>query len=333
MIYYRPYTLTEFIGQKRIKEELSVYISSVKKRNDIFPHTFFIGAPGLGKTTLARIIAYELKRDLKITSGPVLDKTGTLAAILTNLKEGNILFIDEIHRMSKPCQEILYTAMEDFALDIVIGKGNTGKTIRLNLPKFTLIGATNKPSLCLAPLRDRFQLIFKLDYYKDEELRDIIIEVSKSWGLKIEKDSALKLAKASKGIPRQALNLIRRLREFVLLNSKFSNKKLLKVSSQEFEKFLKLLDIDEWGLTPEDRKCLLTLYKEFNGGPVGVSSLALSVNITPEEFETIYEPALIRLGLIARTKRGRILTQKGYLYLKEKFNISYKEELSCLFSN
>ncbi len=333
MIYYRPYTLTEFIGQKRIKEELSVYISSVKKRNDIFPHTFFIGAPGLGKTTLARIIAYELKRDLKITSGPVLDKTGTLAAILTNLKEGNILFIDEIHRMSKPCQEILYTAMEDFALDIVIGKGNTGKTIRLNLPKFTLIGATNKPSLCLAPLRDRFQLIFKLDYYKDEELRDIIIEVSKSWGLKIGKDSALKLAKASKGIPRQALNLIRRLREFVLLNSKFSNKKLLKVSSQEFEKFLKLLDIDEWGLTPEDRKCLLTLYKEFNGGPVGVSSLALSVNITPEEFETIYEPALIRLGLIARTKRGRILTQKGYLYLKEKFNISYKEELSCLFSN
>ena len=333
MIYYRPYTLTEFIGQKRIKEELSVYISSVKKRNDIFPHTFFIGAPGLGKTTLARIIAYELKRDLKITSGPVLDKTGTLAAVLTNLKEGNILFIDEIHRMSKPCQEILYTAMEDFALDIVIGKGNTGKTIRLNLPKFTLIGATNKPSLCLAPLRDRFQLIFKLDYYKDEELRDIIIEVSKSWGLKIEKDSALKLAKASKGIPRQALNLIRRLREFVLLNSKFSNKKLLKVSSQEFEKFLKLLDIDEWGLTPEDRKCLLTLYKEFNGGPVGVSSLALSVNITPEEFETIYEPALIRLGLIARTKRGRILTQKGYLYLKEKFNISYKEELSCLFSN
>lgn len=333
MIYYRPYTLAEFIGQKRIKKELFVYISSVKKRNDIFPHTFFIGAPGLGKTTLARIIAYELKRDLKITSGPVLDKTGTLAAVLTNLKEGNILFIDEIHRMPKPCQEILYTAMEDFALDIVIGKGNTGKTIRLNLPRFTLIGATNKPSLCLAPLRDRFQLIFKLDYYKDEELRDIIIEVSKSWGLKIEKDSALKLAKASKGIPRQALNLIRRLREFVFLNSKFSNKKLLKVSSQEFEKFLKLLDIDEWGLTPEDRKCLLTLYKEFNGGPVGVSSLALSANITPEEFETIYEPALIRLGLIARTRRGRILTQKGYLYLKEKFNIPYKEELSCLFSN
>ncbi|RKX58423.1 MAG: Holliday junction branch migration DNA helicase RuvB [Thermodesulfobacteriota bacterium] len=333
MVYYRPYTLTEFIGQKRIKEELFVYISSVKKRNDIFPHTFFIGAPGLGKTTLARIIAYELKRDLKITSGPVLDKTGTLAAVLTNLKEGNILFIDEIHRMPKPCQEILYTAMEDFALDIVIGKGNTGKTIRLNLPRFTLIGATNKPSLCLAPLRDRFQLIFKLDYYKDEELRDIIIEVSKSWGLKIEKDSALKLAKASKGIPRQALNLIRRLREFVLLNSKFSSKKLLKISSQEFEKFLKLLDIDEWGLTPEDRKCLLTLYKEFNGGPVGVSSLALSANITPEEFETIYEPALIRLGFIARTRRGRILTQKGYLYLKERFNISFKEETPCLFSS
>lgn len=333
MIYYRPHTLDEFIGQKRIKDELSIYISSVKKRNDIFPHTFFIGAPGLGKTTLARIIAYELKRDLKITSGPVLDKTGTLAAVLTNLKEGNILFIDEIHRMPKPCQEILYTAMEDFALDIVIGKGNTGKTIRLNLPKFTLIGATNKPNLCLAPLRDRFQLIFKLNYYKDEELRDIIIEVSKSWGLEIKKDFAFRLAKASKGIPRQALNLIRRLREFILLNSKTENKKLLKVSFQEFEKFLNLLDIDEWGLTPEDRRCLLTLYKEFKGGPVGVVTLALSAEITPEEFETIYEPALIRMGLIARTKRGRILTQKGYLYLKERFKIPYKEETECLFSS
>jgi len=333
MIYFRPHSLDEFIGQKRIKDELSVYISSVKKRNDIFPHTFFIGAPGLGKTTLARIIAYELKRDLKITSGPVLDKTGTLAAVLTNLKEGNILFIDEIHRMPKPCQEILYTAMEDFALDIVIGKGNAGKTIRLNLPKFTLIGATNKPNLCLAPLRDRFQLIFKLNYYKDEELRDIIVKVSKSWGLEIEKDLAFKLAKASKGIPRQALNLVRRLREFVLLNSKTKNQKLLKVSPQVFEEFLKLLDIDEWGLTPEDRRCLLTLYKEFKGGPVGVTALALSADITPEEFETIYEPALIRMGLIARTKRGRILTQKGYLYLKEKFNLPYKEEIECLFSS
>ncbi|AEH22651.1 Holliday junction ATP-dependent DNA helicase ruvB [Thermodesulfobacterium geofontis OPF15] len=333
MIYFRPHSLDEFIGQKRIKDELSVYISSVKKRNDIFPHTFFIGAPGLGKTTLARIIAYELKRDLKITSGPVLDKTGTLAAVLTNLKEGNILFIDEIHRMPKPCQEILYTAMEDFALDIVIGKGNAGKTIRLNLPKFTLIGATNKPNLCLAPLRDRFQLIFKLNYYKDEELRDIIVKVSKSWGLEIEKDLAFKLAKASKGIPRQALNLVRRLREFVLLNSKTKDQKLLKVSSQVFEDFLKLLDIDEWGLTPEDRRCLLTLYKEFKGGPVGVTALALSADITPEEFETIYEPALIRMGLIARTKRGRILTQKGYLYLKEKFNLPYKEGIECLFSS
>lgn len=333
MIYYRPCSLDEFIGQQRIKEELSVYISSVKKRNDIFPHTFFIGAPGLGKTTLARIIAYELKRDLKITSGPVLDKTGTLAAVLTNLKEGNILFIDEIHRMPKPCQEILYTAMEDFALDIVIGKGNTGKTIRLNLPKFTLIGATNKPNLCLAPLRDRFQLTFKLNYYKDEELKKIILKVSKQWGLDLDEESALKLARAGKGIPRQALNLIRRLREFILLNSKSSEKKLIKVSQQEFEKFLKLLDIDEWGLTPEDRRCLLTLYKEFNGGPVGVNTLALSAEITQEEFETIYEPALIRLGFIARTKRGRILTQKGYLYLKEKFNLPYKEDWQCLFSS
>lgn len=331
MTYYRPCSLSEFIGQKKIKEELSIYISSIKKRNDIFPHTFFIGAPGLGKTTLAKIIAYELKRDLKITSGPVLDKTGTLAAVLTNLKEGNILFIDEIHRMPKACQEILYTAMEDFALDIVIGKGNTGKTIRLNLPKFTLIGATNKPNLCSAPLRDRFQLIFKLDYYTDEELRDIIIKVGKVWGLEINKDYALKLARAGKGIPRQAINLIRKLREFVLLNSPSSSRGYWKVSVEEFDKFLKLLDIDEWGLTREDRKCLLTLYKEFNGGPVGISSLALSTNISEEELETIYEPALIRLGLIARTRRGRILTQKGYLYLQKKYKLSPLNTASCLF--
>lgn len=332
MSCYRPCLLSEFIGQEKIKKELSVYISSVRKRNDIFPHTFFIGAPGLGKTTLAKIIAYELKRDLKITSGPVLDKTGTLAAVLTNLKEGDILFIDEIHRMPKPCQEILYSAMEDFALDIVIGKGNTGKTIRLSLPKFTLIGATNKPNLCLAPLRDRFQLVFKLNYYKDEELRDIIIEAGKNWGLEIDKELALKLAKAGKGIPRQALNLLTRLREFILLNSTGLSKPI-KVSQKDLDNFLNLLGIDEWGLAPEDRRCLLSFYKDFNGGPVGVNSIALSADLTPEEFETIYEPALIRLGLIARTRRGRILTQKGYLYLKKFFNLSCGDENLCLFSS
>ncbi len=331
MIQYRPSSLEDFIGQDRIKKELSIYISSIKQRQDIFPHTFFIGAPGLGKTTLARIIAFELRRDLKITSGPVLDKTGTLAAVLTNLKEGDILFIDEIHRMPKPCQEILYTAMEDFSLDIVLGKGNAGKTIRLNLPKFTLIGATNKPNLCLAPLRDRFQLTFKLNYYNEEELKEIIIKVGKEWDLEIDKESALYLAKASKGIPRQALNLLRRLKEFAYLNFKSFNN-VIKINYKNLKKFLELLEIDDWGLTPEDRKCLLTLYKEFKGGPVGLNSLALSANISPEELESIYEPSLIRLGLIARTRKGRILTQKGYLYLKEKFNIK-KGEKPCLFSS
>ncbi len=331
MVQYRPSSLEDFIGQDRIKKELSIYLSSIKQRQDIFPHTFFIGAPGLGKTTLARIIAFELRRDLKITSGPVLDKTGTLAAVLTNLKEGDILFIDEIHRMPKPCQEILYTAMEDFSLDIVIGKGNAGKTIRLNLPKFTLIGATNKPNLCLAPLRDRFQLTFKLNYYNEKELKEIIIKVGKEWDLEIDKESALYLAKASKGIPRQALNLLRRLKEFAYLNFKSFNN-VIKINYKNLKKFLELLEIDDWGLTPEDRKCLLTLYKEFKGGPVGLNSLALSANISPEELESIYEPSLIRLGLIARTRRGRILTQKGYLYLKEKFNINIGEKL-CLFSS
>jgi len=321
-MWYRPRSLEEFIGQERIKKELKVYISSIKKRNDVFPHTFLVGAPGLGKTTIARIIAFELKRDFKITSGPVLDKAGIVAGLLTNLKEGDILFIDEIHRMPKQCQELLYSAMEDFALDIVIGKGNSSKTIRLSLPRFTLIAATNKPNLCLPPLLDRFQLTFKLDYYSDEEIKELVIKVGSFWELEIQEEVALKLAKASKGIPRQALNLLRKLKEFALLNVKGKEKnEKIKLDKKLLEEFFKILEIDDWGLTPEDRKCLFTLYQEFNGGPVGLASLALSAQLTPEELETLYEPALIRLGLIARTKRGRVLTRKGYNYLKEKLKL------------
>ena len=316
-MHKRPSSLSEFIGQSRIKKELEVYILSVKKRNDIFPHTFFIGAPGLGKTTLARIIAFELGRDFKVTSGPVLDRNGVIAALLTSLKEGDVLFIDEIHRMPKSCQEILYTAMEDFALDLFIGKGNTGKTVRLKLPKFTLIAATNKPNLCLAPLRDRFVLTFKLDYYTDDELKEIIKSAAKEQGFTLEDEASLKLAKAAKGIPRQGLNLLSRVKEFVFSK----NKKRKVITNEDVIKFFKLLEIDDWGLGPEDRRCLITLYKEFKGGPVGIESLALSSNISPEEMESMYEPALIRLGFIARTKRGRILTQKGLKYLeKQIFN-------------
>ncbi|PMP60791.1 MAG: Holliday junction branch migration DNA helicase RuvB [Caldimicrobium thiodismutans] len=320
---YRPSSLQEFIGQKRLKKELEVYISSVKNRKGIFPHTLFIGAPGLGKTTLARIIAFELKRELKITTGPVLDKPGAVAAILTNLKEGEILFIDEIHRMPKPCQEILYSAMEDFSLDILIGKNQSAKTLRLTLPKFTLIGATNKPNLLLSPLIDRFQLSFKLDYYQEEELKEILIMVGNSWGLAFEEEVALKLARAGKGIPRQALNLLRRLKEF--LHHKYPKAKSLKVTTQDLSEFFKLLDIDDWGLTPEDRRCLFTLYRDFKGGPVGLATLALSSRISPEELESLYEPALIRMGLMARTRRGRVITKLGEKYLKEKnlFHVSF----------
>lgn len=320
---YRPSSLEEFIGQKRICEELRVYLSSVKKRKGIFPHTLFIGAPGLGKTTLARIIAFELRRDLKITSGPVLDRPGTVASILTNLKEGEILFIDEIHRIPKPCQEMLYSAMEDYALDILIGKNQSAKTLRISLPKFTLIGATNKPNLLLGPFLDRFQLSFKLDYYADEELTEILKKVANAWGLELEEEVAQKLARAGKGIPRQALNLLRRLMEF--MHHRCPSEAPLKVSSTDLSEFFRLLDIDEWGLTPEDRRCLFTLYRDFKGGPVGLTSLALSSRISPEELETLYEPALIRLGLIARTRRGRVLTKLGEKYLKEKnlFNVSF----------
>lgn len=309
----RPRSLEEFIGQSRIKKELKVYIEAVRQKNEVFPHTFFIGAPGLGKTTLARIIAFELRRDFKITSGPVIDRPGTLAAILTSLKAGDVFFIDEIHRMPKPCQEMLYSAMEDFALDIFLGKGNSGKTVRLSLPRFTLIGATNKPNLCLAPLRDRFALVFKLNYYSEEELGEIIKNFGEKLGLKIDESAALLLAKACKGIPRQAINFVQKLREFAYLK-----KASQEVSQRLVKEFFRLLDIDEWGLTAEDRRCIITLYKEFKGGPVGLESLALSSNISPEEMESIYEPALIRMGLIARTRQGRILTQKAHDYIKQK---------------
>ncbi len=313
---HRPRSLEEFVGQTRVKEELAIYINSIKKRDEVFPHTFFVGAPGLGKTTLAKIIAYELRRNIKITSGPVLDKAGSVAGLLTSLKEGDILFVDEVHRMPKVCQEILYTAMEDFALDLVIGKGNASKVVRLSIPRFTLIAATNKPNLCLGPFLDRFTLFFKLDYYSEEELMEVVRRLAEKWSIEIEEEARRLIARASKGVPRQAINLLKKLKEFAFLSS--AQEKPLKIGLEELKRFFKILEIDEWGLTPEDRRCLLTLYQEFKGGPVGLTSLALSANISPEELETLYEPALIRLGLIARTRKGRVLTQKGYAYLKER---------------
>jgi Holliday junction DNA helicase RuvB len=311
----RPTSLKEFIGQKRVIEELSIYINSVKQRRDAFPHTLFIGAPGLGKTTLSRIIALELRRNLKQTSGPVLEKPGIIASLLTSLRDGDILFIDEVHRIPKVCQEILYTAMEDFALDIVIGKGSASKTIRLMLPKFTLIGATNKPNLCLPPLLDRFQLVFKLDFYDEAELAEIIERAGKELGLNLERQASLLLAKAGKGIPRQALNLLRRLDNY--LNGTNQGLKDL-ITVDTVREFLSLLDIDEWGLSPEDRRYLFTLYYHFNGGPAGLESLALTSQISPSELETIFEPPLIRLGLVSRTRRGRVLTELGKRYILEK---------------
>jgi Holliday junction DNA helicase RuvB len=313
-ISLRPKKLSEYIGQKKVKENMKVYIEAAKKRGEALDHVLLYGPPGLGKTTLSNIIANEMESNIKITSGPAIERPGDLAALLTNLQENDILFIDEIHRLNKNIEEILYPALEDFCLDIVIGKGPTAKSIRLDLPKFTLVGATTRVGSLSTPLRDRFGIIEKLELYSEKDLTMIIERSSNLLGIEIEKDAAEELAKRSRGTPRIANRLLKRVRDYALvLGDGTLNLKITKLA-------LTKLDIDDLGLDNTDRKILETIIYKYAGKPVGVETLAATLNEEVETIEDVYEPYLMQIGFLARTPRGRVVTATGYEHLGIEYN-------------
>ena len=299
----RPYSFTSYIGQEKVKENMKIYIEAAKMRNESLDHVLLYGPPGLGKTTLANIIANEMNANIKITSGPAIERTGDMAALLNDLNENDILFIDEIHRLNKVIEETLYSAMEDFALDIVIGKGQDSKSIRLELPKFTLIGATTRIGLLTMPLRDRFGVISRLEPYNIDELEKIIIRSANVMDIEITKHGALEIARRSRGTPRIANRLLKRVRDFAQV--KFEGN----ISDEVANKTLDILEVDKKGLDLIDRKMLISLVEKFGGGPVGLVTLAVSIGEEPETLEDVYEPYLIQLGYINRTQRGRVATE------------------------
>ena len=305
----RPRLLNDYIGQKKAKEMMKVYIEAAKGRKEPLDHVLLYGPPGLGKTTLAGIIANEMGVHIKITSGPAIEKPGDVAAILNNLKEGDVLFVDEIHRLNRQVEEVLYPAMEDFAIDVVIGKGAASKSIRLELPKFTLIGATTRAGMLSAPLRDRFGVVNRLEYYTLAELETIIMRSAKVLGVKIENEAALEMAKRSRGTPRLANRLLKRVRDFAEVKY---NGKLTKDVAAEV---LTLLNIDNYGLDHIDRQILTTMIEKFSGGPVGLETIAVSIGEDTATIEDVYEPYLIQSGFIARTQRGRIVTDLAFTHL------------------
>lgn len=305
----RPKFLTDYIGQKKAKEMMKVYIEAAKGRKEPLDHVLLYGPPGLGKTTLAGIIANEMGVHIKITSGPAIEKPGDVAAILNNLKEGDVLFVDEIHRLNRQVEEVLYPAMEDFAIDVVIGKGATSKSIRLELPKFTLIGATTRAGMLSAPLRDRFGVVNRLEYYTLSELKTIIVRSAGVLGVKVDEDAALEMARRSRGTPRLANRLLKRVRDFAEV--KYDGKVTKEVATE----VLALLNIDSYGLDHIDREILTTVIEKFNGGPVGLETIAVSIGEDTATIEDVYEPYLIQSGFLARTQRGRIVTDLAYTHL------------------
>ena len=311
----RPRQLEDYVGQEKVKENLKVYINAAKERRESLDHVLLYGPPGLGKTTLAGIISNEMGVNIRITSGPAIEKAGDLAAILTNLSQNDILFIDEIHRMSRTVEEILYPAMEDYALDIIIGKGPSAKSIRLDLPKFTLIGATTRAGLLTAPLRDRFGVLARLELYKPEELKRIVKRSAGILNVEIDDGGAEEIASRSRGTPRIANRLLKRVRDFAQV--KFDGKITKEIAAAS----LLQMEIDDMGLDNIDNKMIMTMIKNFGGGPVGLDTLAATIGEEPNTIEDVYEPYLMQLGYIARTPRGRIVTQAGY----EHFNVPCPE--------
>ena len=305
----RPLALEDYIGQEKVKRNLKVYIEAAKARNDSLDHVLFYGPPGLGKTTLAGIIANEMGTHLKVTSGPAIEKPGEMAAILNNLAEGDVLFVDEIHRLNRQVEEVLYPAMEDYQIDVMIGKGATARSIRLELPKFTLVGATTRAGLLSAPLRDRFGVVNHLEYYTVKELETIIIRSANVLGVEIDSQGANELARRSRGTPRLANRLLKRVRDFAQV--KYDGR----ITGEVADYALNLLDVDRDGLDANDRLILGTIIKKFGGGPVGLDTLAASIGEDAGTLEDVYEPYLIQNGFINRTSRGRVATNEAYLNL------------------